>query len=178
MARLRPDSTPEHLHDLDPQPQIALIVADHAFTTEQQRAQMINVDMCAASQSQKRGEMLINAKTESFDKRTSMTASGDQKVVTSFIDASVEKPPMYDVVRAVMHSHRLSMTRMNIITFSSDCATNCTSAASDCRVTTTFHSLRGSDGDKAHSADKVAISTLKFLHRARAERDYLLSTMH
>ena len=37
--------------------------------------------------------------------------------------------------------------------------------------------LPGSDGDTARSAGKVAISTLKFLHRARAERDYLLSTM-
>ena len=59
--RRRPDSTPEHLHDLDPQPQIALIVADHAFTTEQQRAQMINVGMCAGSRSQRRGNALRTA---------------------------------------------------------------------------------------------------------------------
>ena len=36
--------------------------------------------------------------------------------------------------------------------------------------------LRGSAGDVARSADKVVVNTLKFLHRARAERDYLLST--
>ena len=36
--------------------------------------------------------------------------------------------------------------------------------------------LQGSAGDVARSADKVVINTLKFLHRARAERDYLLST--
>ena len=38
-------------------------------------------------------------------------------------------------------------------------------------------STTGSDGDTARNADKVGISTLKFVHRARAERDYLLSTM-
>ena len=37
--------------------------------------------------------------------------------------------------------------------------------------------LPGSDGDTARSADKVVINTLKFVHHARAERDYLLSTM-
>ena len=36
--RQRRDITsPEYLHELDPQPQIALIVADHGSTTEQQR---------------------------------------------------------------------------------------------------------------------------------------------
>ena len=41
----------EYLHELDPQPQIALIVADHGFATEQQRTRMINVDICSGSQS-------------------------------------------------------------------------------------------------------------------------------
>ena len=47
--RSRPGSIPEHLHDLDPHLQIALIVADHGFTTEQQRARMINVDVARQS---------------------------------------------------------------------------------------------------------------------------------
>ena len=37
--------------------------------------------------------------------------------------------------------------------------------------------LPGRAGHTACSADKVVINTPKFLHRARAERDYLLSTM-
>ena len=75
--------------------------------------------------------MLINAKTESFDKRTSVAASGGQEVINSFIGASVEKPPMYDVVRAAMHSHRLSMARMNVVALSSDCATACFHTTAD-----------------------------------------------
>ena len=35
----------------------------------------------------------------------------------------------------------------------------------------------GSAGDTARSAGKVAISTPKFMHRARTEHDYLLTTM-
>ena len=68
------------------------------------------------------------------------------------------------------------MSRMNVLTLSSDCATNSTSAALDCRDEG-GRPLSGSVDDTARSADKVVISTLKFLHRARAERDYLLSTM-
>jgi hypothetical protein len=128
--RRRPNCTPEHLRDLDPQPQIALIVANHGFTTEQQRARMSNVDMCAGSQSQRRGNMHINIKTELFDKRTSVTAAGGQNVINSLMHVSAEKPPMYAVVRSAMHSHRQSMARMNVVTLSSDCATKCTSAAS------------------------------------------------
>jgi hypothetical protein len=66
------------------------------------------------------------------------------------------------------------MSRMNVVTLSSDCAMNCTSAAPDHRDDG-GRPLPGGAGDTARSADKVAISTLKFLHCARAERDYLLS---
>ena len=79
-------------------------------------------------------------------------------------------------MRTVLHSNRIAMSRINVVTLSSDCATNCTSAASDHRGDG-GRPLPGGAGDTARSADKVAISTLKFLHRARAERDYLLSTM-
>ena len=83
---------------------------------------------------------------------------------------------MHDAVRSALHSERIAMSRVIVITLSSDCATNCTSAASYHRDDS-GRPLHGSDGDTARSADKVAINTLKFLHRARAERDYLLSTM-
>ena len=119
--------------------------------------------------------MLINLATESFDWRTTVTTTGGREVTNTFIDASADEPEMYDVVRATLHAKGISMARMGVLTLSSDCATNCTSAASDSRDAG-GRPLRGSAGDAARIADKVVISTLKFLHRARAERDYLLST--
>ena len=66
--RRRSDLTSlEYLHELDPQPQIALIVADHRTTTEQQRTRMVNVDICSGSQSQRRGNLLLNLETKCFD---------------------------------------------------------------------------------------------------------------
>ena len=91
-----------------------------------------------------------------------------------YIGASVDT--VYDVVRSALHAKRIAMSRVSTITLSSDCATNCTSAANDYRDDGGYP-LPGSDGDTARIADKVVISTLKFVHRARAERDYLLSTM-
>ena len=112
----------------------------------------------------------------SFDQRTSVVAAGGRRVINSFIDASTDRPPIDDVVRAVLHSHYIAMSRMNVLTLSSDCATNCTSAASD-RRDKGGRPLPGSAGDTTRSADKVVINTLKFLHRAHVERDYLLSMM-
>ena len=174
--RRRPDTTAEHLHYLDPQPQLALIIADHANTTEQQRARMVNVDICAGSQSQRRGNALVNIRTESFDERTSVTAAGGRVVTNNYIDASSDDPSMYDVVRSALHSQQVAMSRVNVVTLSSDCATNCTSAASDSRDAR-GRPLPGTEGNVARTAGKVVLSTLRFLHRARAERDYLLSTM-
>ena len=105
-----------------------------------------------------------------------MTATGGQLLTNVLIGASVHTPSIYGVVRSTLHSNRIAMSRVSTITLSSDCATNCTSAASDHRDDN-GRPLPGSDGDTARSADKVAINTLKFVHRARAERDYLLSTM-
>ena len=173
--RRRTDLTSaEYLHELDPQPQIALIVADHGFTTEQQRARVVNVDICSGSQSQRRGNLLLNIETKCFDQRTQVTATAGQQLTNMYIDASVDT--VYDVVRSALHAERIAMSRVSTITLSSDCATNCTSAASDHRDDG-GRPLPGSDGDTARIADKVVINTLKFVHRARAERDYLLSTM-
>ena len=57
--RRRDITSPEYLHELDPQPRIALIVADHGSTTEEQRARMVNVDICLGSQSQRRGNKVV-----------------------------------------------------------------------------------------------------------------------
>ena len=103
-----------------------------------------------------------------------MTATGGQLLTNVFIGASFGT--IYDVVRSALHSNRISMSRVSTITLSSDCATNCTSAASEHRDAKGF-SLRGKKGATARIADKVVINTLKIVHRARAERDYLLSTM-
>ena len=172
--RRRDLTSPEYLHELDPQPQIALIVADHGDMTEQQRARAINVDICSGSQSQRRGNMLLNLETLSFDQRTQVTATGGQTLTNVYIDASEDT--VYDVVRDALHAKGIAMSRVCAITLSSDCATNCTSAASDHRDGS-GKPLAGSAGDAARTADKVVINTLKFVHRARAERDYLLSTM-
>ena len=79
-------------------------------------------------------------------------------------------------MRSALHPERIAISRVSMITLSSDCATNCTSAASGHRDDS-GRPLPGSDGDTARSADKVVINMLKFVHRARAERGYLLSTM-
>jgi len=177
VAAFRPRTdldTPEYLHELDPQPQIALIVADHGDTTEQQRVRMVNVDVCAGSQSQRRGNTLLNLKTLSFDQRTHVTATAGNDLTNLHIDASVDT--VYDVVRAALHAECIAMSRVSTITLSSDCATNCTSAASEHRDAE-GRPLRGKKGATARIADSVVINTLKFVLRARAERDYLLSTM-
>jgi hypothetical protein len=83
---------------------------------------------------------------------------------------------VYDVVRAALHAECIAMSRVSTITLSSDCATNCTSAASEHRDAK-GRPLRGKKGATARTADRVVINSLKFVHRARAERDYLLSTM-
>ena len=93
---------------------------------------------------------------------------GGQLLTNVFIDASVDT--IYDAVRSALHSNCISMSRVSTITLSSNCATNCTSAASDHRDDS-GRPLPGSDGDTARSAEKVVIKTLKFMHRARAERD-------
>ena len=177
VAAFRPRSdldTPEYLHELDPQPQISLIVADHGNTTEQQRTRMVNVDICSGSQSQRRGNLLLNLETTSFDVRTSVTATAGQQLTNEYIEAPDDT--VYDVVRTALHAERIAMSRVSTITLSSDCATNCTSAASEHRDSK-GHPLRGKKGATARTADKVVINTLKFVHRACVERDYLLSTI-
>jgi hypothetical protein len=79
-------------------------------------------------------------------------------------------------VRTALHAKCIAMSRVSTITLSSDCATNCTSAASEHRDAE-GRPLRDKKGATARIADRVVINTLKFVHRARAERDYLLSTM-
>ena len=135
---------------------------------------MVNVDICSGSQSQRRGNLLLNLETTSFDVRTSVTATAGQQLTNEFIDASDDT--VYDVVRTALHAERIAMSRVSAITLSSDCATNCTSAASEHRDDK-GRPLRGKKGATARIADRVVINTLKFVHRARAERDYLLSTM-
>ena len=85
---------------------------------------MIDVGICSGSQSQRRGSMLLNVETVCFDQRTQVAASGGQQLTNVFIDASVDKPPIYGVVRSVLYSNCIAMSRVNAITLSPDCATN------------------------------------------------------
>ena len=110
----------------------------------------------------------------SFDQRTSVTATAGQERTNVHIDASVDT--VYDVVRTALHAECIAMSRVRTIALSSECATNCTSAASKHRDAE-GRPLRGKKGATARIAGSVVSSTLKFVHRARAERDYLLRTM-
>ena len=62
-----------------------------------------------------------------------MLARGDPTTDDVHSGASADRPSIYDAVRSVLRSHCISMSRMNVVTLLSDCATNCTSAASDHR---------------------------------------------
>ena len=129
---------------------------------------MVNIGICSGSQSQRRGNLQLNLETLSFDQRTQVTATGGRALMNTFIDASVGT--VYDVVRDALHDKCIAMSRVCAITLPSDCATNCTSAASDHRDEH-GEPLSGGAGAAARTADKVVITTLKFVHRARAKRD-------
>ena len=59
----------ENLHYVGEHAEIGLMIAHHAHTTEQQRARMVNADICAGSQSQRKAMLLLNVLTVSFDSR-------------------------------------------------------------------------------------------------------------
>ena len=54
VAKFRPKQNrgTEYLHFVGPQPQIALVIAEHERASSEQRARIVNVDVCAGSHSQ------------------------------------------------------------------------------------------------------------------------------
>ena len=109
----------ENLHYVGEQAEVGLTVAHHADTTEQQRARMVNVDICAGSQSQRKAMLLLNVHTVNFDNRTSLGTEGTI-MMNIEVDATLD---FYDVVAVALHSRGIAMPRMSMVTLSSDCKT-------------------------------------------------------
>ena len=133
------------------------MIAHHAYTTEQQRARMVNVDICAGSQSQHKAMLLLNVHTANFDNRTSVDTEGT--IMTNVeVDATLE---LYDVVAVALHSRGIAMSRISMVTLSSDCKTTGTVTAKHYRYPTGQPRPTSKDAVAA-AADLVMRRTLGF----------------
>jgi len=101
------------------------MVAHHADTTEQQRARMVNVDICAGSQSQRKAMLLLNVLTISFDNRVSVDTAGTFMTNVE-VDATLD---LYVAVATALHLRGIAMSRIAMVTLSSDCKTTGTVTA-------------------------------------------------
>ena len=100
----------ENLHYVGEQAEIGLLVAHHANITEQQRARMVNVDICAGSQSQRNAMLLLNVLTVNFDNRPNVDTEGT--IMTNHeVDATLD---LYDVVAVELHSRGVAMSRISM----------------------------------------------------------------
>ena len=114
--RPRPNCGSENLHYVGEQAEIGLVVAHHAHTTEQQRARMVNVDICAGSQSQRKAILLLNVHTVNFDNRPNVDTEGT--IMTNHeVDATMD---LYDAVAVALHSRGITLPRISMVTLSSD----------------------------------------------------------
>ena len=137
--RPRPNRGSENLNYVGEQAEVGLMVAHHADTTEQQRARMVNVDICAGSQSQRKAMLLLNVHTVNFDNRTSVGTEGT--IMTNVeVDATLD---FYDVVAVALHSRGIAISCVSIVTLSSDCKTTKTVTANTTGI------LRASRGQPA-----------------------------
>ena len=117
--RPRPNRGSENLHYVGKQAEIGLVVAHHANTTEQQRARMVNVGICAGSQSQRKTMLLLNVLTVIFDNRPNVDTEG--AIMTNHeVDATSN---LYDDVAVALHSRGIAMSRISMVALSSDCKT-------------------------------------------------------
>ena len=64
--RPRANRESENLHYVGEHAEVGLVISHHAYTTEQQRARMANVDICAGSQSRRKAMLLLNVHTVSL----------------------------------------------------------------------------------------------------------------
>ena len=127
VAAFRPRSNrgSENLHYVGEQAEIGLMITHHADTTEQQRARMVNVDICAGSQSQRKAMLLLNVHTVNFDNRTSVGTEGT--IMTNVeVDATLD---FYDAVAVALHSRSIAMPRISMVALSSNCTTTGTGTA-------------------------------------------------
>ena len=93
------------------------MIAHHACTTEQQRARMVYVDICAGSQLQRKAVLLLNVRTVSFDSRASVDTAG---TITTNVEVYVTLD-LYDAVATAPHSRGIAMSRIAMVTLRSDC---------------------------------------------------------
>ena len=171
--RPRPNRGSENLHYVGEQAEIGLVVAHHAHTTEQQRARMVNIDICAGSQSRRNAMLLLNVHTVNFDNRPNVDTEG--AIMTNHeVDATLD---LYDVVAVALHSRRgIAMSRMSVVTLSSDCKTTGTVTAKHYRYPSGQPRPTGKGAEAAAAADLVMRWTLAFVKRLRRERASLAQT--
>ena len=169
--RPRANRESENLHYVGEHAEVGLMIAHHAYTTEQQRARMVNVDICAGSQSQRKAMLLLNVLTVSFDNRASVDTAGS--IMTNVeVDATLD---LYDAVAVALHSRGIAMSRISMVTLSSDCKTTGTVTAKHYRYPS-GQPRPTSKGAEAAAADLVMRRTLEFVKRLRRERATLAQT--
>ena len=83
---------------------------------------------------------------------------------------------IYIQIATWLHGRGVAMTRVAIITVSSDCNTTCTGNAHNCRDG--VEPKQGQSGETAREADRVAINCMKLMARFQKERDLLYSGDH
>ena len=133
--------------------------------TEQQRVRMVNVDICAGSQSQRRAMLLLNVLVVSFDSRASVDTAGT--IMTNVeVDATLD---LYDAVATALHSRGIAMSRIAMVTLSSDCKTTGTVTAKHYRYRS-GKPRPTEKGAEAAAADLVMRRTLELVKRLRRER--------
>ena len=163
--RPRPNRESENLHYVGEHAEIGLMIAHHARATEQQRVRMVNVDICAGSQSQRKAMLLLNVLTVSFDNRPSVDTAGT--IMTNVeVDATLD---LYDAVATVLHSRGIAMSRVAMVTLSSDCKTTGTVTAKHYRYRS-GKPRPTKKGAEAAAADMVMRRTLELVKRLRRER--------
>ena len=163
--RPRPNRGSENLYGVGTHSQVAFVVAHHDGLTEAQRARMINVDICAGSQSQKAAMLMLNVATVSFDLRTEVDSHGT--ILTNhWIDATA---PLYDTIARTLHGEGIAMCRIATVTLSSNCATTGTTNVGAYRPAS-GKPKSTANGKVAAAADMTILRWLQFLKRLRQER--------
>ena len=161
----------ENLHYAGEHAEAGLVIAHHANTTAQQRARMVNVDIYAGSQSQRKAMLLLNVLTVSFDSRVSVDTAGTIMANVE-VDATLD---LYDAVATALHSRGIAMSRIAMVTLSSDCKTTATVTAKHYRYRS-GKPRPTEKGAEAAAADLVMRRTLELVKRLRRERVMLAQT--
>ena len=169
--RPRPNRGSENLHYVGEQAEIGLVVAHHANATEQQRARVVNVDICAGSQSQCKAMLLLNVHTVNFDNRPNVDT--EWTIMTNHkVDATLD---LYDAVAVALHSRGIAMSRVSMVTLSSDYKTTGAVTVKQYRYPSD-QPRPTSKGAEAAAADLVVRRTLGFVKLLRCERATLVQT--